>query len=64
MGVPITILDFYNPDQFEILDARDYALYDKQKAKNTYLIKDKDGTIKGKAVYARIVIRRKQQEVQ
>ena len=62
MGVPITFLDKYNPDQFEILDARDYALYDKQKNKNTYLIKDADGTINGKATYARILIRRKNNE--
>lgn len=57
MGVPITFLDKYCPEQFEILDARDYALHDKQKNKNTYLIKDGDGTINGKAVYARILIR-------
>ena len=57
MGVPITWLDKYNPDEFEILDARDYALNDRQRKKNTYLIKDKDGAINGKPTYARIVIR-------
>ena len=59
MGVPITFLDKYCPEQFEILDARDFALYEKQKNKNTYLIKDADGTINGKAKYARILIRRR-----
>ena len=57
MGVPITFLDKYCPEQFEILDGRDYALNDKQRNKSTYLIKDADGAINGKAVYARILIR-------
>ena len=60
MGVPITFLGDYNPEQFEILDARDYALFDKQKGKNTYLIKDADGAIRGKPCYARILIRKKE----
>lgn len=59
LGVPITFLDKYNPEQFEILDARDYALNDKQKNKNTFLIKDADSAINGKPVYVRILIRRK-----
>lgn len=57
MGVPITFLDKYNPDEFEILDARDFGITEKQKTKSTYLIKDADGTINGVAMYARIVIR-------
>ena len=57
MGVPITFIDKYCPEQFEILDGRDYALNDKQRNKSTYLIKDADGAINGKAVYARILIR-------
>lgn len=60
MGVPITFLDKYNPQQFEILDARKYALFDKQRNKNTYLIKDADGAINGKPKYARILIRKKE----
>lgn len=59
MGVPITFLDKYNPDQFEIIDARTIALTDRQKLKQTLLIKDADGAIKGKPTYARICIRRK-----
>ena len=46
------------PVQFEIVDARSIALYDKQKNKSTYLIKDADSSIKGKATYARICIKR------
>ena len=60
MGVPITFLDKYNPEQFEILDARDFGKSEKQKNKSTLLVKDGDGTIKGKATYARILIRRRQ----
>lgn len=59
MGVPITFLDKYNPEQFEILDAREYALFDKQRNKNTCLIKDADSAICGKPTYARILIRKK-----
>ena len=57
-GVPITFLDRYCPTQFEIIDARAIALNDKQKNKNTYLIKDADGAINGKPTYARICIKR------
>ena len=59
MGVPITFLDKYNPNQFEIVDARDVALFDKQKNKSNMLIKDADGSINGKATYARICIKKK-----
>lgn len=59
MGVPITFLDKYNPEQFEILDARNYTDNVKLQNKSTYLIKDKDGAINGKATYARILIRHK-----
>jgi hypothetical protein len=59
MGVPITFLDKYNPEQFELLDARDYTKTDRLKNKNYALIKDADGCINGKAKYARILIRNK-----
>jgi hypothetical protein len=59
MGVPITFLHKYNPEQFEILDARNYTDNVKLQNKSTYLIKDKDGAINGKATYARILIRHK-----
>ena len=57
-GVPITFLDKYCPTQFEIIDARTIALNDKQKNKNTYLIKDADSAINGKPTYARICIKK------
>lgn len=62
MGVPITFLDKYCPDQFEILDARDIAKSDKQRKKSTLLIKDADSAINGKPKYVRIVIRNKHPE--
>lgn len=57
MGVPITFIDKYCPEQFEIVDAREYGLTDRQKNKSTYLIKDADGSIDGKTTYVRIAIR-------
>jgi hypothetical protein len=59
MGVPITFLDKYNPDQFEILDANDYRENENVPRKQHGMIKDKDGCINGKPVYARILIKRK-----
>ena len=58
MGVPITFLDKYNPEQFEILDARDFTDIERLKQKNYALVKDADGSINGKAKYARILIRK------
>ncbi len=57
MGVPISFLDKHNPEQFEILSANDIRLSDTTPFKAHGLIKDKDGTIKGKPKYVRIVIR-------
>ena len=51
-------LHLFPRTQFEIIDARAIALNDKQKNKNTYLIKDADGAINGKPTYARICIKR------
>lgn len=59
MGVPITFLDKYNPEQFEILDARDFTQMQRLRNKNSALVKDSDGSINGKAKYARILIRRR-----
>ncbi len=59
MGVPITFLDKYSPDQFDILNANDYRKDDSIPMKPHGLIKDKDGAIKGKPTYARILIRNK-----
>ena len=57
MGVPITFLEKYNPDQFEILDANDIRKHARVPFKPHGLIKDKDSTIKGKAKFPRFVIR-------
>lgn len=62
MGVPITFLDKYSPNQFEIVDGRDYALNDKQRGKNTMLVKDADGAINGKPRYVRILVRNRHPE--
>lgn len=59
MGVPITFLDKYNPAQFEILSSNDIRCGESVPFKEHGLIKDKDGTIAGRAVYVRIVIRHK-----
>ena len=48
MGVPITFLDKYNPEQFEII-GNEYSLN----------IENGRGYIKGKRMYSRIFIRRK-----
>lgn len=59
MGVPITFLDKYNPDQFEILDSNEIRKSNDVPYKKHCLIKDKESAIFGKPQYARIVIRRK-----
>ena len=59
MGVPITFLDKYSPDQFDILNANDYRKNDTIPIKTHGLIKDKEGAINGKPTYVRILIRNK-----
>ena len=51
MGVPITFLDKYNPDQFEIIGIDRYV-QDNPKPGRRF-------TINGKETYARIIIKRK-----
>jgi hypothetical protein len=61
MGVPITFLDKYNPEQFEVIDALNrYALLDVQGTNET-VRQNKSHTcnINGKSTYFRIVIRKK-----
>ncbi len=61
MGVPISFLDKYNPDQFEIIDMLNrYTLLDAQ-GTNEDVRKRRSHTcnIKGKPVFSRIVIRHK-----
>ncbi|MGM9692224.1 MAG: adenine-specific methyltransferase EcoRI family protein, partial [Alloprevotella sp.] len=59
MGVPITFLDKYCPEQFEILNANDFRKNNSVPFKQHGLIKDKDGAINGKPTYARVLIRKK-----
>lgn len=61
IGVPITFLDNYNPEQFEIVDALNrYSLLDVQNT-NEMVRKNHSHTcnIDGKPTYFRIIIRRK-----
>ena len=62
MGVPISFLDKYNPDQFEILDCNDIRLSHSVPLKEHGLIKDKDSAICGKPKYVRILVRNKSPE--
>ena len=64
MGVPITFMDKYNPDQFEIVDANTIRTNKNTPLKDHGLIKDKDGAINGRPKYVRIVIRNKHPEKQ
>ena len=61
MGVPITFLDKYNPDQFEIMNSNSIRSNSKVPFKQHGLIKDKEGTVVGtqNPKYVRIVIKRK-----
>ena len=45
-GVPITFLDKYNPEQFEIVNANDYRKTENVPVKSHGLIKDKEGAVK------------------
>jgi hypothetical protein len=65
MGVPITFMDKYNPDQFELLDARNFTNIDRLKNKSTMLIKDADGHIssQNKNIAPRILIRNRNPEL-
>lgn len=59
MGVPITFIDKYNPEQFEIISSNDVRVNDKVPIKEHGLIKDKEGAINGKPTYVRVLIKHK-----
>lgn len=60
MGVPITFLDKYNPDQFEVLGMASSAGYNKEVVGIPFIgKKDARPLINGKNTYARIMIRKK-----
>lgn len=58
MGVPISFLDRYNPDQFEIIGASDNGAVDK-KYKLPHFKKHNEAYVDNKKVYKRIFIRHK-----
>jgi hypothetical protein len=62
MGVPISFLDKYSPEQFEILSANDFRKNENIPFKAHGLIKDKEGAINGKPVYVRILIKHKEKQ--
>ncbi len=57
MGVLISFLSKYNPDQFEIISSNDIKINALVPFKSHGLIKDKDGAVKGTPTYVRLVIR-------
>lgn len=59
MGVPISFLDKYSPEQFEILNCNDFRRTPEVPFKAHGLIKDKESAIGGIPTYVRILIRRK-----
>ena len=60
MGVPLTFMDKYNPDQFEILGMASSAGYNKEVVGIPFIgKKDARPLINGKNTYARIIIRNK-----
>ena len=58
MAVPISFLDKYSPEQFEIISSNDIITNDTLPFKEHGLIKDKDGTINGIPTYVRLVIKK------
>ncbi len=63
MGVPITFLDKFNPEQFEIVGRADANIANEVNPYYISGLKDKGGApmVKGKFVYKRILIRRVKQ---
>ena len=60
MGVPITFLEKYNPEQFEILGMSASAGYNKEVVGIPFLgEKDARPLVNGKNIYARIFIKNK-----
>ena len=62
MGVPISFLDKYCPEQFEILNCNDFRRSEVVPRKQHGLIKDKEGAIDGQPTYVRVLIRRRKGE--
>lgn len=64
MGVPITFLDKYNPEQFEIVGRADANISTEESPYYIQGFKDKGGAplVNGKFVYKRILIRRRMKQ--
>lgn len=60
MGVPITFMDNYNPNEFVILNANNFRKNDTVPIKSHGLIKDKESSVNGTSKYVRILIKRKE----
>jgi hypothetical protein len=61
MGVPVTFLDYYNPDQFEIVGS-DYEVKQgllPELLKRSWPGKKDRGYVKGKRLFARVLIRKR-----
>lgn len=58
MGVPITFLDKYNPEQFEIIGASDNGVVD-EKYKLPHFKKHNEPYVNGEKVYKRIFIKKR-----
>lgn len=59
MGVPITFMEKYNPDQFEIISSNDIRKSEDVPFKEHGLVKDKEGAINGKPTYVRVIIKKR-----
>ena len=59
MGVPISFLDKYCPEQFEIVHCNDYIRREGVPKKDHGLVKDKEAAINGQPTYVRVLIRHK-----
>ena len=61
MGVPITFLDKFNPEQFEIIGSTESDGNKYQEVKELWIPKDRttqtSGYINGKAIFKRILIK-------
>ena len=60
MGVPITFIEHYNPNQFEIVDSRHYMINGFH-SDNLGMVKNTWGKVNGENTYAHIFVRLKSQ---
>ncbi len=63
MGVPISFLDKYNPDQFEIIGTTDRKGEGRLDAIKKEHAEHRYPFVKGKAIYKRLIIKHRPKEV-